>query len=651
MLAALLLFVALLGVTFSALVLRADPRRRENRLFAAMGIVDSAMSALRAVTVLLGYSLVDESVLWICADLVIVLAWLSVAFAASFPHGRPPPRWFRFATAGWALGTLVMLHVPATRPFARVWVTYGFSFPFFFLTAGFLIRNLRGRHGARAGVRLVALALIFRWTAGMAVFSLLRWIGPEVFAAGLFFEATAAVLVGYLLMGYGVLRGQLFSVRGLVAEGILYAGLVAAVVGLTALDVELALRSAAGPVLLRLLLVCAVLVPSALLLLGLRLRAPLENALDPRRARRKEVLAKVGRPASTGGDIDGVWKVIHGALVSMTEGGEVTYLSAVPPVPVGSGPLPARIAAHLAAAPQRHLLKGDVAGLSRELADLAAELPADLLVSVRTPGKLYGALAFTGGRLDRDSLLAAVALADHLALKLENHALVAELEESRRLATLGAFAAAIAHDIRTPLTSVQLNVQILRGKAQLPPDDMEYFDIALEELKRLNGHISEILDYAKPVQLHAGPLDLREVADDAARGMEPILEERKLALAREHEGHLPSVHADPQRLRQVLWNLLDNAAKACPDGGAITLRTRAAGDRVAVEIADTGRGIAADDLPRIFEPFFTTRPDGTGLGLAICQKLVRAHAGEIQVTSALGKGATFTVLLPVSNES
>jgi signal transduction histidine kinase len=130
--------------------------------------------------------------------------------------------------------------------------------------------------------------------------------------------------------------------------------------------------------------------------------------------------------------------------------------------------------------------------------------------------------------------------------------------------------------------------------------------------------------------------------------MEPILAGRKLSLLREHDGALPAVRGDAQRIRQVLWNLLDNAAKASDDGSEIVLRTRAVDARVAVEVSDRGKGIADGDLPRIFEPFFTTRPDGTGLGLAICQKLVRAHSGEIQVRSAPGKGSTFTVLLPAA---
>jgi two-component system sensor histidine kinase HydH len=112
---------------------------------------------------------------------------------------------------------------------------------------------------------------------------------------------------------------------------------------------------------------------------------------------------------------------------------------------------------------------------------------------------------------------------------------------------------------------------------------------------------------------------------------------------------VPPVRADAGRLRQVLLNLLDNAARASSPGTAVTLRGAAAGGgRVAIEVADRGKGIAPSDLARIFEPFYTTRPDGTGLGLAIVQKIVRAHAGDVVVRSTPGEGSSFTVLLPAA---
>ena len=235
-----------------------------------------------------------------------------------------------------------------------------------------------------------------------------------------------------------------------------------------------------------------------------------------------------------------------------------------------------------------------------------------------------------------------------MALAVERHQAVSELEDARRLASLGQFAAAIAHDIRTPLTSISLNVQILRQKLALSDDDREHLDIALEELGRLDKSVAEILDFAKPVKLVPQTIDVSDLIETMTRGLTPVLSEKGLALRCEPRTvTLPTVQGDAQRLRQVLTNLVDNAADASQPGAEVTVRASAADGRIGIEIEDHGRGIDADDLPRIFEPFFTTRPDGTGLGLAICHKVVRAHGGDIQVRSTQGGGSTFTVLLPI----
>ncbi len=239
-------------------------------------------------------------------------------------------------------------------------------------------------------------------------------------------------------------------------------------------------------------------------------------------------------------------------------------------------------------------------------------------------------------------------LAARVALAVERADAVSALEDARRLAALGQFAAAIAHDIRTPLTSISLNVQILRRKLQLSDDDREHLDIALEELARLDKSVAEILDFAKPVKLTAENIDVGDLLEAAAKGLSPVLSERGVALRYEPSSPL-TVHGDPQRLRQVLVNLVGNAADASKPGAEVTLRATPANDgQVAIEVEDRGRGIGAEDLPRIFDPFFTTRPDGTGLGLAICHKVVRAHGGDIRVRSTVGEGSTFTVVLPAA---
>src|SRR5439155_13628575 len=143
---------------------------------------------------------------------------------------------------------------------------------------------------------------------------------------------------------------------------------------------------------------------------------------------------------------------------------------------------------------------------------------------------LVGAFSLEGGLVDRDTYLVARELAARVALAVERADAVSELEDARRLAALGQFAAAIAHDIRTPLTSISLNVQILRRKLQLSDDDREHLDIALEELARLDKSVAEILDFAKPVKLSPQSSDVADLIEDTRRGLTSVLSEKGFAL-------------------------------------------------------------------------------------------------------------------------
>jgi signal transduction histidine kinase len=620
---ALFILIACVELAFCVVIYRADPQRWDNRIFAFMGTIDAAMSIVRALYQLGGVSVAEWAVGQVCACLSVVLAFLTLEFAWSFPFSRPQPMWSRIPAAIFSAAAFALLLSPWSLAFAEI-VTEVFFLPMLLATIWRLAANLRQVQGSQARpVKLIMAALLMRWGFAMFAYGVAQHISPRAFTIALMVDVTVGVIAAAVLMGYAVLIGQLFRVRGLVAEIVVHTTFALAVVMATLGAIEASLALAPGEASLRLLLVASALVPIALVAGIRRLRARIEAKilapLDPRRAKRAGVVERV---LHAGGRADVV------EAIGEVSGGEVELVAAPGrKVPGAKGELEPELAAKLS-----------------ESAHVHGE--GVMHVAVRAGGELLGALALRGGQLDRDTLLTAEALGAHLAILLENRALVTELEESRRLATLGAFAAAIAHDIRTPLASVQMNVQILRGRVNLPPDDMEHFDIAQEELTRLNAHIAELLDYAKPVRLESQELELREVADDAARGIAPVLAEKGVSLSVEVPEDLP-VRGDAHRLRQVFLNLLDNAAKASTPGSEVTLRgARAAGGLVSLEVADRGKGIERADLERIFEPFYTTRPDGTGLGLAIVRKLVRAHRGEVQVRSAPGQGATFTVLLP-----
>jgi signal transduction histidine kinase len=599
------ILIGSLGLAFALLVFRADPRRWDNRAFAILIFLDATMALFRGINAASGADIADRAVMLPCAALSPLLAWWTIEFAASFPFNRPLPWRWRAPLMALTAGAVASIIALGGRIEIHGVLNFGFFMPAMLVMVALAWRNLRRHRGDRLGVRLVLAALLLRWITANALYAVLDVVAFETWATLLWIESTVVVLVSFALISYANLRSNLFTMRSAMGELAVESAFVLSGLILTAAAIDAALRLGAGwPRLERPLLVLAALVPLGVYVIASRLRPRLEASVDPRRAHRREVLDRVLGPGDEG-DPQAFTTAALAALGEVSDG-----------------------------------------GVARLVRDAVAASEGELVAPVEHGGRRYGTIVVRGGILDRETAQAAGALGERLALAFEHRRLIEALEESRRLAALGSFAAAIAHDIRTPLTSVQMNVQILRGKVRLPADDMEYFDIAQGELRRLEGHVRELLDYAKPLQLHREVVQVEDLTEEAARTVEPILAERRLQLTRTHAADLPPVSVDPQRMKQVLWNLLDNAAKASPEGATIVVHTRRDGDGVAIDVVDHGAGIAPGDLARIFEPFFTTRPDGTGLGLAICQKVVKAHAGELRVRSAPAAGAIFTVRLP-----
>ena len=233
--------------------------------------------------------------------------------------------------------------------------------------------------------------------------------------------------------------------------------------------------------------------------------------------------------------------------------------------------------------------------------------------------------------------------------------LEARLNLAERSAVVGRLASAIAHEIRNPLNYINLTLDHLR--ISLAPSDpqkratVERLTTQLKaEVVRINTRISEFLSYTRPAQLEMRPIDLRAAVEDALRLVEVQAAESHIETRIEETGDLPDVQGDAESLRSLFTNLIINAVHAMEGTGAggrltITLST-SEGGRARIDIADTGRGIAAESVSQIFEPYFSTKETGTGLGLAIVKKAVDDHHGTITVTSKQGAGTTFTVTLP-----
>ncbi|HEY8430178.1 MAG TPA: ATP-binding protein, partial [Sandaracinaceae bacterium] len=226
-----------------------------------------------------------------------------------------------------------------------------------------------------------------------------------------------------------------------------------------------------------------------------------------------------------------------------------------------------------------------------------------------------------------------------------------ELVRKEQLAAVGELSAVIAHEVRNPLAIIKNAVSSLRRPTLRPADRGVLLGILDEEVDRLNRLVRDLLAYARPVEPRGRPVELaatlREVVDGAVAGLEaPEAITVELDLDR-----CPTVHGDPDLLRQAITNVVDNALSAMSQGGTLTVRAEPArlgsAAAVAIECIDTGEGMDPLVLGKARDPFFTTRASGTGLGLAIVDRVVKNHGGTLAIQSAQGIGTTVRIVLPL----
>ncbi|MBI4576648.1 MAG: hypothetical protein HY722_10340 [Planctomycetes bacterium] len=232
----------------------------------------------------------------------------------------------------------------------------------------------------------------------------------------------------------------------------------------------------------------------------------------------------------------------------------------------------------------------------------------------------------------------------------------AQLVQSGKLAAIGELSAGLAHEINNPIAIVYGHTQLaLRRLDREPLDEgfrgrYEKFLRTLEqESRRCKSIIENLLRFARPDTSRGSPLELERVVEGALDFFLHQLRLQGVEVAREYGRDLPRVMGNETQLGQVFVNIIMNARQVMPSGGTLTLRTWREEGRVCASVADTGKGIPAENMDRIFDPFFTTKEEwqGTGLGLSVSHRIVRDHGGEIRVASELNRGATFTVVLPV----
>lgn len=236
--------------------------------------------------------------------------------------------------------------------------------------------------------------------------------------------------------------------------------------------------------------------------------------------------------------------------------------------------------------------------------------------------------------------------------------LEAAVRQADRLSTLGTLAAGLAHEVKNPLGGIKGAAQLLERELDPDSDLLEYPRVMIREAERIDKIIRQLLELASPKGPRYAPVNLHMVLGDIILLQREAAGSREVSIATGFDPSIPPIMADEAQLTQVFLNLIRNALEAMTEGGRLTVTSRVLSEyqlgrdegrsrMVAVEVADTGPGIAPENLPKVGTPFFSTKEGGTGLGLAICQKIVSEHRGMLKIDSQPGQGTRISVLLPL----
>jgi signal transduction histidine kinase len=252
----------------------------------------------------------------------------------------------------------------------------------------------------------------------------------------------------------------------------------------------------------------------------------------------------------------------------------------------------------------------------------------------------------------------------------------ARMRQIENLASLTTLAAGVAHEIKNPLGSISIHIQLLQKAfakneelyyLSHPEDNPDlnfsagdrgptgyfamfhrYIDVINEEIERLNSIVIDFLFAVRPMKLNLRVANLNELIRELAEFTAYEMEKAHVTTVLDLDENLPFQDMDSQLMKQALLNLIQNAAAAMKEGGTLTMRTELKDNEAVIEIIDTGTGIPEKEMAKIFEPYFTTKEQGSGLGLTLVFKIVREHRGEIIVASKEGEGTCFTITLPIS---
>ena len=213
-----------------------------------------------------------------------------------------------------------------------------------------------------------------------------------------------------------------------------------------------------------------------------------------------------------------------------------------------------------------------------------------------------------------------------------------EVAKSCHLNSIGSLAAGVAHEIRNPLSSIKGFAVYFKERLSGNKEDEQTADVMIAETERLNRVISQLIEFARPLELKKEKVQFVELVQHTIKLIATDAQKNKISVEIDATADLPEVEVDPDKIKQVLLNIFLNSLAALKEGGKLTIELLPGMDNLTVIISDNGAGIEKADLPRIYDPYFTSKPAGTGLGLAVVQKIMEAHGGKINVESTAGKG-------------
>ena len=298
----------------------------------------------------------------------------------------------------------------------------------------------------------------------------------------------------------------------------------------------------------------------------------------------------------------------------------------------------------------------------------APSLVVPIVNEERGIGVLIADNSITGKRITAEDVVALETFSNTAAPVLENISLRRKLETQlreleqvhqllkenqdylirhERLADVGKLATTVAHEVRTPLVTIGGYAQRLLRNFATDRFEKEDLEVIVDEVDRLDRITKELLEYSKESPLELQASDFNHLVSKSMEIIAPKLKEHNIALRLDYHPQELKSKLDGHRLRQVIFNLVENAIDSMPSGGDLEVTTGLRNNCLCLEISDNGGGIPEEELPRLFTPFFTTKTKGSGLGLPVSKKIVDAHGGFIDITTEVGKGSRFTIFLPM----